>query len=73
MPMRRGKKSTQQQRPCPRGGDQTGCPLHVQLSSVTSQHVTVERGVKNGTKDWPNFSFISLTNNKIQKAKTTAY
>ena len=50
MPMRRGKKSTHQQRPCPRRGDQTGCPLHVQFSSVTNQHVTVKRGVKNGTK-----------------------
>lgn len=32
------------------GGDHTGCPLPVWLSSVTNQHVTVKRGVKNGTK-----------------------
>lgn len=45
---KRGKNSKHQATST--GGDHTGCPLPVWFSSFTNQHVTVKRGVKNGTK-----------------------
>lgn len=45
---KRGKNSKHQTTST--GGDHTGCPLPVWFSSFTNQHVTVKRGVKNGTK-----------------------